>query len=139
MHAVCFAHLNDLDFITLIIHYNNKRLWNTSLWSILQPLVTSFTLGPKIFSTKFSNPTLNTILKLRSSLNQSHSHTKQQITLQWLVVCSNLRVFWYQMRRILRSMKKISQSNKYGTEHKSEQMISSTKVMKNNNTVSKER
>jgi hypothetical protein len=48
MRAKCSAHVALLDLIILIVLDEAYKLWSSSLFSILQPPVTSSLLGPNI-------------------------------------------------------------------------------------------
>jgi hypothetical protein len=65
MRATCAAHIIPLDLITLIILGEVYKLWSSTLFSFLQPPITSVLFGPNILlTTLFSNT-----LSLCSSLN----------------------------------------------------------------------
>jgi hypothetical protein len=49
MHATCLAHLIFLDLIIVTVVWEEHRLWKSSLFSFLEPSVTSPVFGPNIF------------------------------------------------------------------------------------------
>jgi hypothetical protein len=78
MRAASSSHFSLLILIILIIFGEEYTLWNSSLYSLLQPPVTSTFLGPNIFlSALFSKACVLPVMWGA----RFHRHTKQHV---WL-------------------------------------------------------
>jgi len=74
MRAMWSSHTILLDLIPLIKFGEAYKIWSSSLCSVLQPLATSFLLGPNILlSTLFPNPSnLRSDLSLRDQVSRPY-------------------------------------------------------------------